>query len=64
MRPSMLNTVRILKPLSEEGIQVGAIGVIIAIFESPDEAYEVEFSDEEGQSLAQVVLQRKDFDVV
>lgn len=63
MRPNTLDTIKILRPLPEEGVEAGAVGVIIAIFDDPDEAYEVEFSDEEGRSVAQVVLQREDFDL-
>ncbi|MGH6614420.1 DUF4926 domain-containing protein [Sphingomonas sp.] len=63
MHPNTLDTIKVLKPIPEEGIEAGANGVIIAIFENPDEAYEVEFSDDEGRPVAQVVLQREDFDL-
>lgn len=37
-----------------EGICIGAIGYIIEVY--ADDAYEVEFSDEAGTTIAQIVL--------
>ena len=40
----------------EEGLKKGVRGVIVAIFEHPELAYEVEFCDDEGRTLTEVVV--------
>lgn len=40
---------------TEEGIKTGDIGTIIEVY-NDGEAYEVDFSDEKGITIAQVVL--------
>ena len=64
MKPKELDTVRLLAPLDDEGIGVGGIGVIVAVFDDPDDAYEVEFSDQDGATIAQVLLKDDQFEVV
>jgi hypothetical protein len=39
----------------DEGVTIGAVGYIIEVYN--DSAYEVEFSDDQGTTLAQLVLQ-------
>ena len=39
---------------SQEGVSIDAIGYVIEVY--PDEKYEVEFSDEHGITIAQIVL--------
>lgn len=64
MKPNEFDTVRLLVSLENEGIGAGNIGVIVAVFDDPDEAYEVEFSDQDGATIAQVVLKEAQFEVV
>ena len=64
MKPKELDTVRLLAPLDDEGIGVGGIGVIVAVFDDPYDACEVEFSDQDGATIAQVVLKDDQFEVV
>lgn len=37
----------------DEGLELGALGYIVEVY---DDAYEAEFSDERGNTIAQVVL--------
>lgn len=53
----MHDIVRLLVDLPEEGLVAGSIGVIIAVFDMPTPAFEVEFSDAKGRTIAQVALQ-------
>lgn len=46
--------VRLLVDHDDEGVKAGAIGYIIEVYD--DGAYEVEFSDRNGITVAQVVL--------
>jgi len=52
MRFNELDVVKTRIDFSEHGINKGDIGVIIFAFDSPDEAYEVEFDDGEGKPKA------------
>lgn len=47
-----LECVRTLRSFPENGIQKGEIGVVLIAFTNPNEAYEVEFSDEVGRPKA------------
>jgi Domain of unknown function (DUF4926) len=42
---------RLRKALPNESLQVGTIGVILMVFDSPSRAYEVEFPDGTGGNL-------------
>ena len=55
--PFEINDVVVLQvDLPVEGLDKGAIGVVIAEFSEPNEAYEIEFLDDEGEMLAQLAL--------
>ncbi|WP_432422967.1 DUF4926 domain-containing protein [Stutzerimonas frequens] len=56
--------VRLLEDIPSEGICSGSLGVIVAVFSKPEEAYEVEFCDEKGVTTAQVALRPSQFEVV
>lgn len=64
MKPKEFDTVRLLVPVTEEGVNAGDIGVIVAVFDDPDEAYEIEVCDRDGATVAQVVLKQPQFEVV
>lgn len=46
MKFSELEVVRTKKDIPEEGIRKGDVGTIIVAFTKPNEAYEVEFSED------------------
>jgi hypothetical protein len=50
----LLDVVAITTDLPESGLVRGQVGTVVEVLDS--EAYEVEFSDEEGRSYAQVPL--------
>lgn len=51
-----LEVVRLLKDQPQEGLKAGELGTIIVAFPTPNEAYEVEFVDNDGRTRAQLVL--------
>ena len=58
-----LSIVRLVSDqLREEGVEPGAIGVIVDVYN--DDAYEVEFSDPDGITLALTTLRRGDLEFV
>ncbi|MCJ8010985.1 DUF4926 domain-containing protein [Paenibacillus sp. KQZ6P-2] len=57
MRFNELDTVVILNDYPNEGLKKGDIGVIVSVHEIPNEAYEVEFVDDDGATKSMMVLQ-------
>lgn len=57
-------TVRLKEALPEYALQRGAIGAIVAIFETPSRAYEVEFADAHGRTIVQVALREEQIEEV
>lgn len=55
---------KLLHALPDDDLPVGAIGVVVAEFTQPEEAYEVEFCDETGATVAEVTLRPTQFVVV
>ena len=57
VRAAVLHTpVRLKVDLPEEGLSAGDIGTVGHVFTKPWTAHEVEFSDEQGRTTAQVAL--------
>lgn len=52
MKFEELELVRSLKRFEEKDIQKGEVGVIVAVFTKPYEAYEVEFVNKNGTTKA------------
>ena len=52
----LFDVVRLKVDLSEKGLQKGTIGTIVALFDTPEVAYEVEFANDEGETLCEVAL--------
>jgi hypothetical protein len=50
------DVVCLVDDLPKEALAKGAIGTVVAAFSAPEEAFEVEFCDERGATLAQVTL--------
>ena len=49
---------------SNEGVKKGDIGVILMVFESPQEAYEVEIVDEDGNHKGLCTLLPNEIELV
>ena len=49
-------TVKTLKDFPEEGITKGDIGTIVMVFRTPNEAYEVEFVNNDGTTRAMFAI--------
>ena len=52
----LYDTVELVTDLPDEGLTAGAVGAVVHVFEKPRRAYEVEFADENGRTIAQVAL--------
>jgi len=46
------------------GIYRGSLGVVVAVLSEPEEAYEVEFCDGGGATIAQISLRSAQFEVM
>ena len=57
-------TVELLEDISEYALKKGDKGAILLEFFSPEEAYEVEFVNDSGETVAQVVLRPSQFKIV
>lgn len=64
MNPKLGDAVKLLQALPDADLPAGAIGVVVAEFTQPEEAYEVEFCDETGATVAEVPLRPGQFVVV
>lgn len=56
MKFAEYDTVVLLRDYENEGVKRGDIGAIVMVYTEPNEAYEVEFVDENGNMKAQIVL--------
>ncbi|HHN8460655.1 TPA: DUF4926 domain-containing protein [Morganella morganii] len=56
MSYSQFDVVTLAVDLLDENLRRGMKGVVIDVYHQPDEAYEVEFSDDEGKTLALLAL--------
>lgn len=63
-KPKLLDTVRLLDAALDHGLTAGATGVIVEIFDRLPEAYEVEFCDRNGVTVAQLTLSPEQFELV
>jgi len=52
----LYDVVELAIELPEEGLAEGRIGTIVHVFEKPNLAYEVEFTDDGGRTVAQLPL--------
>jgi hypothetical protein len=63
-KPQLLDVIRLTSPVPEHGLSGGEIGTIVEEFDAPDEAYEVEFADDYGETIAMFSLTPAQFEVV
>jgi hypothetical protein len=52
----LFDVVALADDLPEKGLKAGAEGTIIEVYERPEPAYEVEFSDQDGATITTVAL--------
>ncbi len=57
-------TVRLKIDVPEQGLLRGAVGVIVFVFDTPRRAYEVEFADAEGRTIAELALREDDLEEI
>jgi hypothetical protein len=57
---ALLDTIVVLHDIPIHDICKNTLGTIVVIHEDPEFAYEVEFTDDSGQTIAQVVLSSED----
>lgn len=55
------DVVRLRRPLPQYELEAGAVGAIVMVFDDPP-AYEVEFCDEGGVTLALVTVVEEDLE--
>jgi hypothetical protein len=60
---ALLQVVRVVRDVSPQ-IKKGMIGTVIALFDEPVRAYEVEVVDAEGRTIVQATLAEHDLEVV
>jgi len=53
---SLYDVVMLLQDLPEEGLHAGMRGAVVDVYTSPVTAYEVEFCDASGRTIAQLAL--------
>jgi hypothetical protein len=63
MKLKEYDVVRLLRPLPQHRLPAGATGAIVMVYPSPL-AYEVEFADEHGITIALVTLKGEDLEMV
>lgn len=61
MKPQLNDTVCLVSGIPSESLPKGAVGTIVAVFVEPEEAYEVEFCDENGVTVVQLALRPTQF---
>ncbi|HEY0736315.1 MAG TPA: DUF4926 domain-containing protein [Herpetosiphonaceae bacterium] len=59
----LLKVVTLRQDIPEAGLTPGEQGTIVFIFEEPELAFEVEFVDDQGSTIAQLALTRNTFDL-
>jgi hypothetical protein len=56
------DTVVLRNDYESEGLKKGDIGAVLMVYTEPNEAYEIEFVDDNGEVKAQVVLLPKEIE--
>lgn len=52
MRYSLLDVVVLAEDIPEDGLLAGMVGAVVDVYTAPIEAYEVEFCDPQGRTIA------------
>jgi hypothetical protein len=54
--PRLHDVVRLATDLPDEGLVAGSLGTVVDVFDTPRVAYEVEFADADGRTIAELAL--------
>ncbi|MFI6236969.1 DUF4926 domain-containing protein [Micromonospora sp. NPDC050784] len=52
----LYDVVELREAIPGEQLPAGAVGTVVHVFDSPSTAYEVEFADADGRTIAMVTL--------
>ncbi|MET8364799.1 DUF4926 domain-containing protein [Micromonospora sp. NPDC005194] len=52
----LYDVVELREAIPGEGLPAGAVGTVVQVFDGPPPAYEVEFADADGRTVAMVTL--------
>ena len=55
---NLLDVVELVEGIPKSGLHAGMLGTVIAIFSGADSMFEIEFCDEGGKTIAQIVVSR------
>lgn len=61
---SLHQVVRVTRDVPGEHVTKGMIGAVVEVFEVPQQAFDVEFTDGEGRTLVVATLTESDIEVV
>lgn len=64
MNFKLFDFVRLKRDIPLRNLRRGMAGTIIEVFDKPNRAYEVEFSDDNGVTIAQLALQPDEIDLI
>ena len=53
---NLLDVVELVEDIPKSGLRAGMLGTVIEIFSNADPMFEVEFCDEGGKTIAQIVV--------
>jgi hypothetical protein len=56
-----LDVVALATDLPDDGLRAGDVGTVVHIFDKPCSAYEVEFADSDGTTIAMLTLMANQF---
>ena len=54
--PQLHDAVRLVVDLPDDGLTAGRVGAVVMVHDAPVAAYEVEFADEDGRTVALLAL--------
>lgn len=60
----LFDTVELVAAQPQAGLPKGALGVVVEFYSAPDPAYEVEFCNEQGETLASLTLAADQFTTI
>ena len=58
------DVVRLVTPVPQHGLAAGATGAVVHAYDDPSEAYEVEFIEPDGNTIALVTVRPDELELV